>query len=236
MTIENQKDLDLIFEVPSTENKYQYILSLFTGPEEYRTWMHSPFVVGEYAVATNGITLSYIDKGLMPEVSHLKDKDPEEILSIIPKLDGKELIIISSERLKQEIKKCPVVDVTDEEECKCCEGFGEVDFEFYYNGFTYACLDSCPICDGDGFVEKAENVGKNKEYDLNTFCKIGNCTFYIINILKIYKVAKLLKEDHIKLVHQTAYNQCCVFQISDVMIIVMPALIKESDKLVFEIS
>lgn len=57
---------------------------------------------------------------------------------------------------------CPKCHGVPEVKCEACDGDGEVEWEFEYDGRTYDSVEDCPVCDGAGTIECTECGGTGK--------------------------------------------------------------------------
>ncbi len=207
------------------EKNIKKILQSFCSDDELRPWMNYPFSANGKIIATDGYQLIHagadnvgVDyeescnnwdkvKGLMREsnmnfeinVSHIA-----KLIDSIPKIDDFDII-------------------GDDKECEACNGEGEVDAEFYHNGWYYDVTGICPICDGDGLLEKERKAPNGKKIiDFEAVCKIKNSQFSVSRLNKIIELAIFLSWDVIRLVYQNRDNEMSIFRVGNFDILFMP--------------
>jgi hypothetical protein len=202
------------------KTKYETILNHLTSKEdEAIEWTTKPFSLGNYSAATDSVTLV-----VTPKIGDFIDMS-EIVLNVIPKINMN--VEISVQELKEKMSLIPFVDCYDDiekdNECEACDGFGEVDYIFEYNGKTYEINEDCPICDGSGTIENKEKIPNGKkEYSTEQTIKIGVCHFYNYVLEKLIFVADVLEADTVNIISQTKSNCPCLFQIKEVEVLLMP--------------
>lgn len=201
-------------------NVFLTLLNRFKSNDDRRDWMSKPFNVGNRTVSTNAYIL--ISTPLQEGFEDLSNKT-KGVYPMDFNLDTK--ILVSE--LRQKLNDFPKVDCFDEEEkeCDACNGYGNVDFEFYHNGKYYESNQDCPVCDGSGvFNTVSKNPNGKKELDYNKFFGIGNSAFNVARIEELLEVAETLQSEHITLVNQTHPNKASLFKIKEVEVLLMPTM------------
>jgi hypothetical protein len=202
------------------KTKFETILNHFTSKEdEAIEWTTKPFSLGNYSAATDSTTLV-----VTPKIGDFIDMSGK-VLPVIPIINMN--VAISVKELKEKMSLIPFVDCYDDiekdNECEACDGFGEVDYIFEYNGKTYEINEDCPICDGSGTIENKEKIPNGKkEYSTEQTIKIGVCHFYNYVLEKLIFVADVLEADTVNIISQTKSNCPCLFQIKEVEVLLMP--------------
>ena len=166
------------------------LLEMFTDPDGFRAFTYIPFLHPIYneVWATEGHVIIRINPDRLNK--HYEPvKGCEELK--LPKVLKPCHLSCTYKAIRQALDKCPLVDeiVTEEneEDCRECGGFGEIEWEYtddnlhkYYQGFD------CPVCGGSGVItHKLEKHTGKKVHDENAVVKIGNSFFryYYLDIV-----------------------------------------------------
>ena len=206
--------------------KYKEILNLFTPKDWFRPWMEEPWNIEGKTCTTNGWVVAICPKfGEFPEPK-------ESTKDIYPKPQNLN-IEISVEVLRNAIKQMPCEVVVEEEieenECRDCMGTGEVTWTYE----DYEKEYECPVCEGTGKVEKTKYIPTDKTEPLPDWAvKIKGSGFLTGRILDLIKVAEILEEKSVLLIHQKDERQASIFKIGDVELLVMPAVNIEHEKVI----
>lgn len=206
---------------------YDSILKRFLGQSDYREWMKTPFNSGGKTFSTDGDVMVVV-----PLQDDYEDQT-EKIKNVYPVEKNMDMPISVLE-LRTKLDLFPKVDCFDEviSECDACHGSGNVEFEFEHSYKTYYLDGDCPICDGDGKLEKAsETPSGKKEFDYTKYFQIGNSAFNLNKIEDLLFVASETGIETIKLVKQTKKSASSLFEIGEVELLVMPVLFHPEDVL-----
>lgn len=166
------------------------LLEMFTEPDGVRAFTYIPFLHPIYneVWATEGHVIIRINPDRLNK--HYEPvKGCEELK--LPKVLKPCHLSCTYKAIRQALDKCPLVDeiVTEEneEDCRECGGFGEVEWEYtddnlhkHYQGFD------CPVCGGSGVItHKLEKHTGKKVHDEEAIVKIGNSFFrwYYLDIV-----------------------------------------------------
>lgn len=182
------------------------LLAMFTDADEFRAFTYVPFFHPVYneVWATDGHVIIRISPDRLNK-RYEPVKGCEEIK--LPKVLKPCHLSCTYKAIRKALDACPLVDevVTEEneEDCKECGGFGEVEWEYtddnlhrYFHNFD------CPVCDGEGvIIHKSETHTGKKVHDENAIVKIGNA-FFLWFYLDI--VAKALKHIGADVINITA--------------------------------
>ena len=171
-------------------NNETELLEMFTDADGFSAFTHVPFLHPVYneVWATDGHVIIRISPDRLN--GHYEPiKGCEELK--LPKVLEPCHLSCTYKAIRQALDACPLVDevVTEEqeEECKECGGYGEVEWEYtddnlhtHYHDFY------CPVCGGEGTImgKKEIHTGK-KVHDKNAIVKIGNFFFrcYYLDIV-----------------------------------------------------
>lgn len=171
------------------------LLEMFTDPDGFRAFTYALFLHPTYneVWATEGHVIIRISPDRLNK--HYEPvKGCEEL--ILPKVLKPCHLSCTYKAIRRALDECPLVDevVTEEheEDCKECDGTGEVEWEYtddnlhrHFHNFD------CPVCGGSGVITSKKEIHTGKKvHDENAIVKIGNATFlwYYLDI-----VAKALK-------------------------------------------
>lgn len=139
--------------------------------------------------------------------------------------------------LQDALKRCPqepeIKIKSIEVECPECDGTGEVLTEYTadYDGRDYDVSCTCPICEGEGTIEKEElEPTGNMIPKEGSLIKLDKSYFKWYYIDTIIETCKMLKIEKIKLV-RTDCSWMNIFELSsDIHICLMPMLDNGRDK------
>ena len=140
--------------------------------------------------------------------------------------------------LQDALKRCPQepemkIKSIEVVECPECDGTGEVLAEYTadYDGRDYDVSCTCPICEGEGTIEKEElEPTGNMIPEEGSLIKLGKCYFKWYYIDTIIETCKILKIEKIKLV-RTDTTWMNIFELSeDIHICLMPMFDNGRDK------
>lgn len=140
------------------------LLFSFCSQSEYHTNLCRPFLQGDYVIATDARVILALPKDDCDtsNLIHLDKPDVSQYLNA----ECTDFIELEYERLLAEFNR--LRSEYDKLDIRCCEcgGRGQVEWEYESkDGETHFMLDDCPICHGEGIVEK-ENLYKKKEFCL----------------------------------------------------------------------
>lgn len=204
---------------------YNEILEKHASKDKHRIFITKPFLLNGKACATDAYRMIWVDEKLTSGYEKLKENI--NIENVIPnpncniKLDVKEI--------REAIEKAPLVDemIDDTEECKECDGFGEVEWE--YGGYTNDF--DCPVCDGDGTIGSMIPSG-NKVIDDLCFIDFGNIR------VKISLIADFINfiSDDLYLIYKDKPNNPLLFKSSDLTFLIMPHMQTENNNVIHKIN
>jgi len=219
-------------------NVYDQILNLFVSKDDLRDWMLTPAFTGNLVFATDGSAAVFLDKSQC-SLDYPLYKEKEDIHQYLLPESNQNLKIPVSD-LVDFFGKVPLVaeeiTTTSTERCSACDGYGEVDFEFFHNGETYETEAECPVCDGSGKETiKTKKLTGAKVGDPKSIIKIGSSTFLFPVILKAYQTAQLLSVDYITLIQQNGPGSASIFMIGGAKLLLMPYLTSVVDTILHEI-
>lgn len=210
-------------------NTYQVLLSMYAGFGGNREWMSAPFSVGDLNIATDGVSMCIIEKKVCPELRlpELELKHCTSVIEVATCPDENMDLKIVIEQLNKILQLCPLIK--NRITCDCCEGRGDVEYEFYSPKGKYYTNDiTCPEC--DGYPYTLINDGKKPDAyipDPSKLIKIGNHNFSCMLVERLIESAKLMKQDHIKMIYEPEHLSKVFFKISNATIILMPSLLEE---------
>jgi ssDNA-binding Zn-finger/Zn-ribbon topoisomerase 1 len=133
------------------------------------------------------------------------------VIDLLPKIDKCDI----------EIKDIEIKDI----ECDACDGDGEVDFEFSYNGKDWEISETCPICEGIGRIQGESKIPTGIMIpDYSKCLTLNNKHFKGEYIKRLLVVAEILNEDKIFITFFNKSQYMFCFMIGNVEILVMPVV------------
>lgn len=143
---------------------------------------------------------------------------------------------LSISDLQDALDRCPQEDevIITKKEVKCteCDGYGEVDADYYAdsNGKYYTISDTCPICEGEGTIEEEEREPTGKKIPQeDSKIKLGKGIFMWYHIRTIIKTCKMLDIKQIRLV-RTHEEEMSMLELSkDIHIALMPMYVSDEE-------
>ncbi|MBW4362499.1 hypothetical protein [Flavobacterium taihuense] len=220
--------------IPENKNVYTKILNMFVYKGKDKLNLVNPFIIQDYAIATNCHIAVYFDKNLVQNIESYNGTSPKSFLNVLLREENQNRTFNVSE-LEDNLKKGITIDVFEQtvqsNDCDSCNGTGEV--EWYYEEYTQDF--ECPVCNGLGVIE-IKNYFPNgiKEYQNVDVCEIGNSIFSLKLFSKIVEVAKMLDQKDIILEHQTTSDEFTGFLIGNVKMVIMPRRNNFEDRIVFK--
>ena len=214
MKIKNENEILGLFV--EEENSLRYNLKTpFIDKNDGRVW------------ATDGHVLIMVNSECVSgkyETRDLGSKIP------VREYNCDESLLISD--LQDAIKKCPQEPEMKIKynvvRCPECNGYGEVDVEYYADsdGKYYTISGTCPICDGEGTIEEEEKEPTgNMIPKEDILIKFGEGYFKWRLINSIIEACEKLKIEEIRLV-RTSSTELSVVELSkDIHIAIMPMLL-----------
>ena len=214
MKIKNENEILGLFV--EEENSLRYNLKTpFIDKNDGRVW------------ATDGHVLIMVNSECVSgkyETRDLGSKIP------VREYNCDESLLISD--LQDAIKKCPQEPEMKIKynvvRCPECNGYGEVDVEYYADsdGKYYTISGTCPICDGEGTIEEEEKEPTgNMIPKEDILIKFGEGHFKWRLINSIIEACEKLKIEEIRLV-RTSSTELSVVELSkDIHIAIMPMLL-----------
>lgn len=166
------------------------LLEMFTEPDGVRAFTYIPFLHPIYneVWATEGHVIIRINPDRLNK--HYEPVKGCEKLKL-PKVLKPCHLSCTYKAIRQALDECPLVDeiVTEgnEEDCRECGGFGEVEWEYTDDNLHTHYQDfDCPVCGGSGVItHKLEKHTGKKVHDEEAIVKIGNSFFrwYYLDIV-----------------------------------------------------
>lgn len=138
------------------------ILNLFVGNDKYRPALNQAFKQGDMVCATDAITLITIPISLIG--FNYPDQDKPDVSSVL-NIRKECHEIIDLYWLRKLYQDVPMIKETYK--CEACDGTGEVDYEFYFDGTTYTEEEECPVCYGKGHLGETGEMVKDLKYNVD---------------------------------------------------------------------
>lgn len=200
------------------------ILRMYADPKAYREWMRTPFTFEGRSGTTDGITIIFTE-GEISDFKPLSKEDAAKVLGVLPTENTKIDFLLSD--LTEALQKAPLVDETEPQgediECKACDGNGEVEFEFSYQGKTYEHDNDCPVCDGSGYESEEKQVPTGKKIpDPDCIIQFGQTRLKVKYISRLIKVSEHEKEQSFSIVSKSDELSPILFKTGKISILIMP--------------
>ncbi len=158
----------------------QINLDAYCSTDETRPYITKPFLVGGYAVATNGHVMVMIPEDMHPDVVKDSDAPNETVLEIIALFSDAEfkLADVPDYPAKQKCLVCVGAGKVSFTDCKECHGDGAVNFFNDFNEYEHTCQSckgcghkkrlghgaSCIECCGTGLTYKHNDIKDGIDY------------------------------------------------------------------------
>ena len=141
---------------------------------------------------------------------------------------------LSISDLQDALDRCPqeheVIITNKKVKCTECDGYGEVDADYYAdsNGKYYTISGTCPICDGEGTIKKEEREPTgNMIPKENSNIELGKGIFRWYHIRTIIKTCEMIDIKQLRLV-RTHEEEMSMFELSkDIHIALMPMYVSD---------
>ncbi len=202
--------------------KLNEIFNLFVSREDLRPSLLKPFELNNKIYASDAYSLIRMNKEYC-DFNITNTETPPNCESVIPQENLNLLLDVNKDLFEQYRTADEYKLVGKDVECKTCDGYGEVEWEFE----SYTKDFDCPVCNGDGYEQSTKKVktgGKTFEEDL---VKLKNSYLLIANFYKLMEVKEKLNEP-IYLIHQTEPNKSCLFRIGVCEILIMPYMYSDT--------
>lgn len=146
------------------------LLQKFVGEDNNRPIFQKPWRKDGYVCATDTRILIRVNGAL---IDTQYPEGPYALSKIFPNCST-QIGCVTLEQLKTALSKCPLVDQTKtiDHDIECCECHGEG--EVYWEYEHYSRKFECPVCDGEGYIEREKVVPTGeKEIDYDAIVCIG---------------------------------------------------------------
>lgn len=197
------------------------IFDMYVGCDKIRPVFNTPFAQGEYVYASDGHILIRVMRCATNGSYNHSDKPGCSILFI----ETREELPITIQQLEKLISGVEKVEETktvgEDIECKECEGFGVVEWE--YEEWTKDF--DCPACDGSGYSSESKKVPTGRMIpDPYAVIKLGCKTFMAEYIHTIAKTLEFLGINEIKMRYNSVSpHEQVVFNFSkEIDVLLMP--------------
>ena len=210
---------------PKIKNEAK-LLDIFCDKDGCRKELTAPYFNPEYneVWSTDGRALICI----RPE---LLSKEYTALQKSFQATSGEALETFTLQSLKEALASCPQVEeeivVQPAVECKDCEGYGEVEWEYTDNdGYVHSKDFECPICHGTGYSQDkiTKKTGKMIP-DYNAFVKIGD--FYFIATLACKLKVAMERLDVVQTSLSNTSRYACAFFLKEGVRVILVAYSKK---------
>lgn len=201
------------------------ILKNFTKKDS-SDWMNEIHKINEHIYATDAV-IAIRKKGVLKTpASHEITKHAKNMLLDVFNEKIFDKRVFKTDDVKAQIKEMEKIPYynTEKEECGCCDGYGEVEYEFSFNGKNYDKMINCPVCSGEGEIKiksrKISGYEISKDAEFKVF---DNKHVAVIQCIKILDLAHEIE------VFNTEKN-FIICKAADFEIIIMGKLITEGQE------
>lgn len=203
------------------------VFAIFYGSDPMRLVMNRPFVIGEYTYATDGYTAIRC-KNERIDFEYKNDEIPPRVESVVPATNTSEVLDFDSVDWQSLMTVPEKVEVGDNVDCGHCDGTGSCSDVIFYKGNRYDYDYECPVCDGSGWEEEAEERETgNMEFSSTDKIRLRDSFFYANKFYRLKKVKDLVGEN-VELISYTGPDKGAMFKIGFLEILLMPC-VSDSD-------
>lgn len=139
----------------------------------------SPFLNGDYVVATDTHALVVVNKEEVESDDPLKESE-KDYIAIVESGKGDEVrnITFTYNELLDALKQVEI-SADNEHLCPDCDGYGEVDFEYHStHDYEYTMRGECPVCNGTGINSNFIYLHKVTGWFDKTLTAIETCNIW----------------------------------------------------------
>lgn len=207
-----------------TQDSIKEFLKSFSSDPELGGWMSKPFLIEGSTVATNSVSLAWVNAEI-DGFEKIEDQSRiDAIKNYISKSENDGQFIKRSE-LVELMSTLPLIDEYNEEPeniyCKTCDGDGVVEWEFEH----YTMDHDCPVCDGTGAVTNHARIKTGAMIpDLEETASIGSTTLSFLRIKSLIDAAESLGVEEIEIVYIDELNKYypITFGLGEARVLLMP--------------
>ena len=205
------------------EEKYKLLLEKFTGKDDLRLWMKTPFNCENRTMCTDAQILVSV-----PQIEGYAEPPGNKTKNVLNILSGAKEghpVAYQTKNIRAILDKWEVVKTYKKEECDACDGEGEVVYEFKYYGKTYMHEDECPICFGVRYTGTGEEDGTRLKHGT---VKLHNSVFTINKIADLLFILETLESETFE-IRNIVSNKPSYITIENVVVLLMPTFSYNSD-------
>nr|OQX98383.1 MAG: hypothetical protein B6I27_02645 [Erwiniaceae bacterium 4572_131] len=211
---------------------YDDLLNIYTGYNIFREWMKTPFIIDDFAYATDAHMLMKVPKKLTNVTKEANKNTRESIKYLFDNIQLPLNIKINVAELEKQINTIPLVneysDIDIKGNCNECDGDSTVRWEYK----DYREYFDCPKCNGQGRIEEKHRRKTGKKIkNKNHLFKIDGMLFLEKYINNLVKVAKKLDEKEIVIISKMQSSM--MVKIKDAEILLISKIPTENDIVVF---
>lgn len=169
-------------------------LHMFCDADHPKVYLQKPKKEGDYIFSSDGFSMVWCDKNIISS-DDIKTVQMPMFNSVIPNYDKHVFIAIDVKKMVKFFNRhTPLVDemVIFDEKCPTCKGKGFI--------ISKSINGVCPECEGDKTIQIERPTGK-KVPDNNTRYYDGESMFIYWQIMRILRLAELLKINQINMKH-----------------------------------
>ena len=177
----------------------------------------SPFLNGDYVVATDTHALVVVNKEEVESDDPLKETE-KDYIAVVEAGKGDEVrnITFTYNELLDALKQ---VEISGDNEhlCPDCDGYGEVDFEYHStHNYEYTMRGKCPVCNGTGINSNFIYLHKANGWFDKTLTAIETCGIWF-NPKYIDDLVRIMDELSVTscTMECGGHNKACLFILND---------------------
>ncbi len=198
------------------------IFNSFVSKDMFKPVLNKPFEINDKIYATDSYSLIRINKKDCDFTVQPVDSAPD-CEAVIPIENMNQLLTIDKDFFEQYKTEDELTEIGENVECKICDGFGEVEWEFQH----YTELFDCPVCKGECYTERIKSIKTgNKTFGKN-LVKIKDAYLDIKRFYQILEVKEKLGES-LYLIHQSTPSKPLLFRVGICEIVIMPYMYNDN--------
>lgn len=206
-----------------------FLLNLFTGTDEFRPAMMFPNAKDGMVYATDIHGLIVIPEDQL-SLSYKSNEAFPNTKSVIDGFCSKELksVKVNVHDLSLELTKARIWADRDSIKCNECKGSGSVESTYHdKKGATHNVDIDCPVCDGDGFVEKDQKFARiklemiEKEDGTLVGIFIDHLYFHPFQLYRLFMVASLKRVDEFEIFYDPKQYGQTISHFGNIKVLVM---------------
>lgn len=204
-----------------------FLLNLFTGKDETKPFFLFPNLSNGIVYATDLHSLISIPENELDLDYGTNEKYPNT-QKTIDDFEKNELksIKVNVFDLAKELTKARIEVDKDSIKCEDCNGEGTVNFKYQdKKGKKHYIGNDCPVCDGEGIVEKESKFARInlfiEDYDKKPYIKINDLNFHPFQLFRLFMVASLKRFDEFEIFYNPNSYGCVMSYFGNIKVMIM---------------